>query len=55
MSALECFGCSKLFSFDELNNLKTTPSSKFTKSEDTKVQIDMKCPRCKKHTIIHNK
>lgn len=57
MSALECFNkeCKKLFSFDELNNLKVTPSSEFVKTEDVIVCIDQKCPRCKRHNIIHNR
>jgi phage FluMu protein Com len=55
MSALECYECNKLFCFDELNNLIITPSSEFIQDVNDKIVIDQKCPRCKRHNIIHNK
>jgi hypothetical protein len=57
MSVLECWNpeCKKLLLVDELNNLTITPSSEFKKNPDITVMIDDKCPRCKKHNIIHNK
>lgn len=53
MASLECWNCNKMFAYDKRDNLTVVASSEYKELpfEDS-VEIDMKCPRCKKHNII---